>query len=121
MAEAKRLICAAGDLPERGRGVRFTVDTARGSAAAFAVRYRGRVHGYMNRCAHVWVELDWQPGEFFDVSGLYLVCSTHGAAYLPDTGYCVGGPCKGQNLTKLPIEEQDGQIYLVENKEMLHG
>ncbi len=121
MAEARRLICAAGDLPERGRGVRFTVNTERGLAAAFVVRYRGRVHGYVNRCAHVGVELDWQPGEFFDVSGLYLVCSTHGAAYLPDTGYCVGGPCIGQNLTKLPIEERDGQVYLFENKDTLHG
>jgi len=115
MAQVRRLICAAGDLVDRGRGVRFTVDTMRGPAAAFAVRYRGRVQGYVNRCAHVWVELDWQPGEFFDVSGLYLVCSTHGAAYLPDTGYCVGGPCKGQSLQKLQVEEQDGQVFLVEN------
>ena len=121
MAEAKRLICAAGDLPERGGGVRFTVDSADGPAAGFAVRYRGRVYGYVNRCAHVGVELDWQPGEFFDVSGLYLVCSTHGAAYLPDTGHCVGGPCKGQNLSRLPIEEQDGQVYLVELEETHHG
>jgi nitrite reductase/ring-hydroxylating ferredoxin subunit len=50
-----------------------------------------------------------------------LVCSTHGAAYLPDTGYCVGGPCMGQNLTKLSIEERDGQVYLFENKDTLHG
>ena len=121
MAEARRLICAAADLSERGKGVRFTVETERGTAAAFAVRYRGRVHGYVNRCAHVSVELDWQPGEFFDVSGLYLVCSTHGAAYLPDTGYCVGGPCKGQNLTKLPVQEHDGQVYLAEIKETHHG
>ncbi|MGQ0577582.1 MAG: Rieske (2Fe-2S) protein [Betaproteobacteria bacterium] len=121
MAAAKRLICAAGDLPERGKGVRFTVDSAGGPATAFAVRYRGQVYGYVNRCAHVGVELDWQPGEFFDVSGLYLVCSTHGAAYLPDTGYCAGGPCKGQKLNKLPIVEQDGQVYLVEIEETHHG
>ena len=121
MAETKRLICAAADLPERGKGVRFTVDTERGPATAFAVRFRGRVHGYVNRCAHVGIELDWKPGEFFDVSCLYLVCSTHGAAYLPDTGHCVGGPCKGQSLTKLPIEEENGQVYLIDNKEGHHG
>ncbi len=120
MVETKRLICAAGDLAAGGKGVRFIVDTARGPEAAFAVRYRGQVHGYVNRCAHVGVELDWQPGEFFDVSGLYLVCSTHGAAYLPDTGYCVGGPCKGQKLAKLHIEEQDGQVFLVEYRDTLN-
>ena len=121
MAEAKRLICASQDLPERGNGVRFSVDTAQGLAPAFVVRYRGKVQGYLNRCAHVRVELDAQPGEFFDVAGLYLVCGTHGAAYVPETGYCVGGPCKGLRLTKLAVNEHDGNIYLLDNKETVHA
>ena len=120
MAEAKRLICASQDLPERGSGVRFSVDTAQGPVPAFVVRCRGKVHGYLNRCAHVRVELDAQPGQFFDVAGLYLVCGTHGAAYVPETGYCVGGPCKGLRLTKLAIDEHEGNIYLLDNKETLH-
>ena len=120
MAEAKRLICTSQDLPERGSGVRFSVDTAQGPVPAFVVRSRGKVHGYLNRCAHVRVELDAQPGQFFDVAGLYLVCGTHGAAYVPETGYCVGGPCKGLRLTKLAIDEHEGNIYLLDNKETLH-
>ncbi len=120
MAEAKRLICPSQDLRERGTGVRFSVQTAQGPKPAFVVRYRGKVQGYLNRCAHVWVELDAQPGEFFDVAGLYLVCSTHGAAYVPETGYCIGGPCKGQRLTKLAVEERDGGVYLMENEETVH-
>ena len=117
MAEAKRLICLSQDLPERGKGARFSIEAAHGTIPAFVVRYRGQVQGYLNRCAHVRVELDAQPGEFFDVSGLYLVCSTHGAAYVPETGYCIGGPCKGQRLTKLAVEERNGGVYLLENEE----
>jgi nitrite reductase/ring-hydroxylating ferredoxin subunit len=120
MAEAKRLICPSQELRERGTGVRFSVETSRGPKPAFVVRYRGKVQGYLNRCAHVWVELDAQPGEFFDFAGLYLVCSTHGAAYMPDTGYCIGGPCKGQHLTKLAMEEHDGGVYLLENEETVN-
>ena len=120
MAEAKRLICPSQELPERGTGVRFSVDTAQGPVPAFVVRYRGKVQGYLNRFAHVRVELDAQPGEFFDVAGLYLVCGTHGAAYVPETGYCIGGPCKGQRLTKLAVEELNGSVYLLENKETVH-
>ena len=120
MAEAKRLICPSQELRERGTGVRFSVQTAQGSKPAFVVRYRGKVQAYLNRCAHVWVEMDAQPGEFFDVAGLYLVCSTHGAAYIPETGYCIGGPCKGQRLTKLAVEERDGGVYLMDNEEMVH-
>jgi len=40
-------------------------------------------------------ELDWQPGEFFDIAGVYLVCSTHGAIFEPNSGLCVAGPCRG--------------------------
>jgi nitrite reductase/ring-hydroxylating ferredoxin subunit len=120
MAEEKRLICPSQDLPERGTGVRFSVATARGPMPAFVVRYRGQIQGYLNRCAHVRVELDAQPGEFFDLSGLYLVCSTHGAAYVPETGYCIGGPCKGQRLIKLAVEECDGGVYLLNNEESIH-
>lgn len=114
------MICSSEDLPERGAGVRFSVEAARGAIPAFVVRYRGKVQGYLNRCAHVRVELDAQPGEFFDVSGLYLVCSTHGAAYVPETGYCIGGPCKGQRLTKLAMEERDGSVYLLNNEETIY-
>ena len=120
MAEAKRLICGSLDLSERGRGVRFSVDTVRGPVPAFIVRYRGKVQGYLNRCAHVSVELDAQPGEFFDVAGLYLVCATHGAAYVPETGYCIGGPCKGLRLTKLAVAEHNGNVYLLDNKDTVH-
>ena len=120
MAEAKRLICPSQDLAERGTGVRFNVETDRGPSPAFVVRYRGKVQAYLNRCAHVRVELDAQPGEFFDYSGLYLVCSTHGAAYVPESGHCVGGPCKGQRLTKLAVEEQDGGVYLLNDEEAIN-
>jgi nitrite reductase/ring-hydroxylating ferredoxin subunit len=112
MAEAPRLICESGELAERGKGVRFRISTPQGELPAFAVRYRGAVHGYVNRCAHAKVELDWE-GQFFDVSGLYLVCATHGAAYRPETGECVGGPCRGQKLAKLALDERDGRIYLL--------
>lgn len=121
MAQAERLICAAQDLAERGRGVRFKVQTPAGEMPAFAVRYRGVAHAYVNRCAHAWVELDWNQGEFFDFSGLYLVCATHGAIYRPESGECVGGPCRGQRLAKLDIVERPDGVYLLNEKERSNG
>jgi nitrite reductase/ring-hydroxylating ferredoxin subunit len=114
MAENGRLICSSETLVERGLGLRFEVMSDKGTQPAFVVRYRGQVQAYLNRCAHVHVELDWPAGEFFDLSRLYLVCKTHGAAYLPDTGFCIGGPCKGARLAKLAVQEIDGQIFLME-------
>lgn len=116
MAEGPRLICAAGDLPEAGTGVRFTVWRHGREAPAFAIRYRGRVYAYLNQCGHVPAELDWQPGEFFDYSKLYLVCSIHGALYAPESGACLGGRCQGVGLRPLPVEERDGFVYLLQEE-----
>ncbi len=109
-------VCAARELADGGDGVRFDwPDAARGGAPlpAFAVRHHGRVFAYLNRCAHVPVELDWLPGKFFDDSGLYLICATHGATYEPASGRCVGGPCRGASLIALRCEEHDGRVRVL--------
>ncbi|MBV8272980.1 MAG: Rieske 2Fe-2S domain-containing protein [Cupriavidus sp.] len=108
--EPQRL-CEADALVEGGAGVRFSVRFGSREIGAFVVRYEGAAHGYLNQCAHVPMELDWQEGQFFDSAGLYLMCATHGATYAPDTGLCVGGPCRGAALAKLRIEERDGAVF----------
>lgn len=114
MAQRERVICAASELEERGRGVRFELLRHGQSQPAFVVRYDGQPRAFLNQCGHVPVELDWQEGEFFDVSQLYLICSTHGALYHPASGQCVGGRCAGRGLVPLPVVERDGRIYLIE-------
>jgi nitrite reductase/ring-hydroxylating ferredoxin subunit len=111
----KRLICASSDVIERGKGVRFTIQRDGQCINAFVIRYRGTAHGYLNRCAHISVELDWGEGQFFDFSSTSLICATHGALYQPESGRCVGGPCLGRGLSKLAIEETDGKLYLIES------
>src|SRR6266850_4561236 len=113
MADEKRLICPSGSLAEAGRGVRFEVEYFGQPAPAFVVRQDGKVHGYLNRCAHVAMELDWQEGVFFDSSASYLICSTHGAAYDARSGHCIGGPCNRTPLVKLRIEERAGSVYFM--------
>jgi nitrite reductase/ring-hydroxylating ferredoxin subunit len=100
-------ICASEDLLERGPGIRRHATVACKPATVFFVRYEGAAYGYVNRCAHVPMELDWIEGQFFESAGLYLMCATHGAIYAPDTGRCVGGPCRGARLHALRVEEHD--------------
>jgi len=113
MADEERLICDAAALSDSGPGVRFSVEYFGERAPAFVVRYRGKAHAYLNRCAHVAMELDWQEGVFFDSSGRDLLCSTHGAVYDTASGRCVGGPCNGSPLVKLRIEERGGKIFFM--------
>ncbi len=111
MADEARLICASAALHDGGQGVRFEVSYFGETAPAFLVRYAGRVYGYLNRCAHVAMELDWRETEFFDLEQRDLICSTHGAVYAADSGRCLGGPCGGRPLVRLSVEERAGQVY----------
>ncbi len=105
-------ICDSDALLEGGDGVRFEV-TWRGCAAqAFVVRHRGRAVGYLNRCAHTGLELDWIAGRFLDAEGRWLICAAHGALYDPASGACAGGPCLGRGgLVPVAVAEIDGVVY----------
>lgn len=102
-------LCTSADLQEGGLAVDFDVAYAGEACRAFAVRFDGKVFAYLNRCTHIPMELDYQHNQFFDDSGQWLLCSTHGAAYAPDTGECAGGPC-GDNLIRIDLLESDGQV-----------
>ncbi len=113
MADDARLICDSAALEDGGRGVRFEVEYFGDAAPAFAVRAAGGVHGYLNRCAHVAMELDWREAEFFDLERKHLICSTHGATYEAASGRCIGGPGNGTPLVKLRLAEREGNIYFI--------
>lgn len=112
MAGGERVICASDAVTDGGPGFRFTIVRHGVDTPAFVIRHRGTAHAYVNRCGHVPVELDWQPGEFYDDSKLYLICATHGALYAPESGRCLGGRCNGKGLEKLPVVEREGYIFL---------
>ena len=103
-------LCNSADLLEGGLAVPFDVVYGGQTLRAFAVRFEGRPHAYLNRCTHVAMELDYQPNRVFDDTGQWLLCATHGAAYAPDTGDCAGGPCRG-GLVKVAMSERDGVVH----------
>ncbi len=114
MAIDQRVICASSALLDGGDGVRFVVHGHDVESAAFAIRFGGRAHAYLNRCRHVAMELDWNPGKFFDGDATLLICSTHGALYDAASGECRGGPCRGNGLIPVPVIERDGLILIEE-------
>jgi nitrite reductase/ring-hydroxylating ferredoxin subunit len=103
-------LCYSADLAEGGRAVPFDVVYAGQTCRAFAIRFEGQPQAFLNRCTHVAMEMDFQPDQFFDASGRWLLCATHGAVYAPDTGECAGGPCRG-GLVKIALSEADGVVH----------
>lgn len=109
-----KLIASTDGLEEGRKGVRFDVRNKEGEVMpAFLIHYDSQYFAYLNRCGHIAVQLDYMPGEFFADDGQTLICATHGAEYAPDTGACLGGPCYGIGLSALDVNEQDGQLFLI--------
>ncbi|MFM7849171.1 MAG: Rieske (2Fe-2S) protein [Rubrivivax sp.] len=103
-------LCASSDLEESGRACVFDVLEHGRPARAFALRHDGAVVAYLNRCAHVPAEMDWQEGQFLDADRRFIQCSIHGAAYDPHSGRCVAGPCGRGRLTALRVVEEGGRV-----------
>lgn len=103
---------ASQQLLEKGEGIRFEIPHLGPHVTGFVVRYLGVAYAYINRCAHVPIELDWNPGQFFNLSQEWIICATHGAMYHPADGFCVMGPCQGRSLTAIPVTEHAGVINI---------
>jgi nitrite reductase/ring-hydroxylating ferredoxin subunit len=103
-------LCHSPDLVDSRQAVPFEVLYFGQQNAAFAVRYQGQVYAYLNRCSHVPMEMDYQPNEFFDSTGHWLMCATHGAMYAPQSGHCRMGPCRG-GLIKIEVSEAEGMVH----------
>ncbi|MDE1147249.1 MAG: Rieske 2Fe-2S domain-containing protein [Azospirillaceae bacterium] len=78
--------------------------------AIVVVRWGRQVVGYVNRCPHNDVPLDWERNQFLDGEGTRLMCGKHGALFDLATGTCVDGPCLGQGLVPVALSVIDGDI-----------
>ena len=103
-------LCNSEELVNSGDAVPFDVVYCGRTSRGFDIRFEGVVYAYLNQCAHVPMEMDYQPNRFFDNSGQYLMCATHGALYRPETGECRGGPCRG-GLVKIALTERGGVVH----------
>ncbi len=107
-------VCGFDDIPNRrARAFQLLKRAADGSSTTFSlfvVRWGNRVFGYINRCPHTGVNLDWERDQFLDPSGLRLMCGKHGALFDIGTGHCVEGPCKGQALESVSVAVIDGDV-----------
>ena len=74
----------AGDVHLNGTAISYLPEDklaqVRGKTVGFVVRFQGAPRAYLNRCAHVGIELDWQHGKFFDGSRLRMVSWRSGKA-----------------------------------------
>lgn len=109
-------VCHPAELRE-GQFVEFTLvkgnpEQQTMDQRGFVFRRSGKVYGYLNRCPHLGIELNWMPGRFMDADNCFIQCATHGALFLPDSGECIAGPCQGDALIPLEVTETGDDILV---------
>ncbi|GAB5358936.1 hypothetical protein AAMO2058_000501600 [Amorphochlora amoebiformis] len=83
------------------------------SASIILARKADNVYGYLNRCPHMRLPLEWFPDKFMSVDGLNLQCATHGALFDVETGVCIHGPCIGKALSPVEVSVgENGEVLL---------
>lgn len=105
------LLARLDEIEDNGSKV-FTFTDGTKRFEMFLHRMGDRVVGYENSCPHLYLPLDWRPGEFLNAAGDSFVCSSHGARFRPEDGFCVSGPCSGAWLRPVLIHVEDGEIFV---------
>ncbi|WOH80526.1 Rieske (2Fe-2S) protein [Bradyrhizobium sp. BEA-2-5] len=110
-------ICGFNDIPSR-RAMGFHLmivgeDGKHRPWSIIVVRWGKKLLGYLNKCPHNDVNLDWERNEFLDPFGTRLMCGKHGSTFELGTGRCVDGPCKGRELTPVALTVLDGDICII--------
>lgn len=107
-------ICRFSDIPsQRAIGFQLMILGEDGTPKPWPIviaRWGKQVFGYLNRCPHHGVNLDWERNQFLDGNGTRLMCGKHGSTFELGTGLGVDGPCEGKSLTPIALAVLDGDI-----------
>jgi nitrite reductase/ring-hydroxylating ferredoxin subunit len=84
---------------------------------------RGKIVAWANACLHQPTPLDVVADPEWVTEGVraapmdddrvHLLCHSHGALYRVEDGYCVSGPCDGQELVRFGVEERGDAVTVV--------
>lgn len=104
------VLCRAEEIGE-GQARGFVIGEGASRRDVVVARRGGELRAYVNSCPHQGTPLETFPDRFLDADGL-LVCSTHGARFRVEDGYCVSGPCVGRLLKAITLEVVNGDVVV---------
>jgi nitrite reductase/ring-hydroxylating ferredoxin subunit len=96
------VLCRLDEIADPG-GKGFTFGEADKREEIFVLRRGDEIYGYVNRCPHAFVPLDWSSDQFLDTSKTMIMCAMHGALFAIDDGRSLAGPTRGRGLTPIAV------------------
>jgi len=115
--DVEKVVCRLSDLDQHGSRA-FTIGRGDWPLRGFVVRSGTEVRGYVNHCPHAGHPLNLKPHQFLTPDGALILCSSHGALFEKQTGYCLAGPCSGQQLRAVPLEVRSGFVMLADGVDL---
>ncbi len=95
-----------------GQARLFPFRRAGQALTGLVVEHEGEWFVYVNRCPHVPYSLDIGDGRVKDRTGKFLICSSHGAMFLPESGECFMGPVVGRRLEPLAFVQEGDELVV---------
>ena len=114
MAPRDTALCRLADIPD-GDTKGFVLGEGDWPLRGLLVRAGERVTGFVNRCPHAGHQLSFRSDRFLTPDKALILCQSHGALFDKTSGACVGGPCVGEALTRVPVKVDDGWVRLAED------
>ena len=78
----------------------------------FVIRRGQKIFAYVNACPHALTPLDTFPDRFLTLDATRIICSTHGALFRLEDGFCTSGPCVNKQLIPVPVTLADGEVRI---------
>lgn len=103
------------DIAESGAG-EFRVMIDGRHMDIFVVHNGHKAYGYINRCPHQGLTLNWMPDQFLTHDYSLIQCGNHDALFRIEDGVCISGPCVGERLSPVNIEVKNNVFVLADNK-----
>lgn len=125
MAEQGIFLCNKSDLTQTGAyGISIETNAGMLDIVVVALSWHASQHNsqtlsdrdfkaYINSCPHLGMPMETFDHEFLDKQDSSLiVCSTHGARFRIEDGFCLSGPCSGSSLKPIPLTFTEEAIFV---------
>lgn len=93
-----------------GESRRFQFQRGKLAEEGFVLRWHDSLHAFANSCPHWGVDLDYGTGSFYEAELDRIVCRTHGALFVPASGFCDFGPCTGHSLERFELTPEGDDV-----------
>jgi len=95
-----------------GAGRIFQPSIGQKSLNLLVLRSADVCYGYINRCPHFGMPLATCDAQLLFEPNRWIKCNVHYTKFRWQDGFCVAGECVGESLIRVPLEVENGKVFI---------